>query len=319
MRVLILNLNPSFDHWVLIDKRPDLEHVLRGTTVVHQVDGKGLNIGRVFENFGFTDYLCVNMLGGTVGKLIESKCKELGIKTRNFWIQDESRINTAIVRDYDGTTSVQMVNEAGPTATRSEVEEFKRFFSDLLQDGDVIVISGSAVNGFLPSDLVDIARLSCSKNVSLAVDISNEWLKRIVDHPIAVLKVNDDELRLAFNLDSGNLNALDKFRIEKKITLLIVTLGDQGAIAISDEVVYRVSPPSVDGNYAVGSGDSFFAGFLLKKLAGSTLKDSLLSATACGAANVKNYGAAIFSKDEYHDCLSGVKLFEVTNGLLYRS
>lgn len=316
--MLILNLNPSYDHWILLDKKPDLEHVLRGKTVVHQVDGKGLNIGRIFSLFGLENYICVNMLGGPVGHIIAEQCNLLDIKTSNFWIEDESRINTAIVRDYDGRQDVQMVNEAGPTVTPEEVQRFKQFYRETVQPDDTVVISGSAAAGFSPADLVEIASITTERGGKLAVDISSDWLKEIVDQEIAILKINDDELRIAFGLEADRIEVLDEFRRRYKIGLLIITFGKDGAVAVSDTAGYKVQPPQVNGNLAVGSGDSFFAGFLYQQMKGGSVKDALVCATACGAANASEYGAALFEMQDYERCLTQVKIQEVGNGLLLR-
>ena len=318
IRVLILNLNPSYDHWILLDEKPELEHVLRGKTVVHQVDGKGLNIGRIFSLFGLEDYVCVNMLGGPVGHIIAEQCDELNIKTSNFWIKEESRINTAIVRDYDGRQDVQMVNEAGPTVTPEEVRRFKQFYRETVQAEDLVVISGSAADGFTPADLVEIASITSERGGKLAVDISSDWLKEIVDKRIEILKINDDELRIAFGLEADRIDVLDEFRRQYNIGLLIITFGKEGAVSVSDTASYRVRPPQVEGNLAVGSGDSFFAGFLYQEMHSGSLKEALVCGTACGAANASKYGAALFDMVDYERCLEKVKIEEVQNGLLLR-
>ncbi|MCF7914915.1 MAG: hypothetical protein K9L66_07115 [Spirochaetaceae bacterium] len=318
MRVLILNLNPSYDHWILLDEKPDLEHVLRGKTVVHQVDGKGLNIGRIFSLFGFEEYVCVNMLGGPVGRIIEEQCELQHIRTKNFWIEDESRINTAIVREYNGHQDVQMVNEAGPTVTSTEVRRFKQFYRETVQQDDIVVVSGSAVEGFTPADLAEIAAITTAQGGKLAVDISSDWLKEIVDQQISILKINNDELRIAFGLAADRFDVLDDFRRRYNIDLLIITLGKDGAVAVSDKGGYTVQPPEVKGNLAVGSGDSFFAGFLYKQVNGGGLKEGLICGTACGAANASLYGAALFEMKDYERCLEKVKIQEVSDGLLLR-
>lgn len=318
MRVLILNLNPSYDHWIVLDEKPDLEHVVRGKTVVHQVDGKGLNIGRIFSLFGFEEYVCVNMLGGPVGRIIEEQCKLQHIRTKNFWIEDESRINTAIVREYNGHQDVQMVNEAGPTVTTEEVRRFKQFYRETVQPDDIVVISGSAVEGFTPADLAEIAAITTAQGGKLAVDISSEWLKEIVDQQISILKINNDELRIAFGLEADRFDVLDDFRRRYNIDLLIITLGKDGAVAVSDKGGYTVQPPEVQGNLAVGSGDSFFAGFLYRQVNGGDLKEGLICGTACGAANAARYGAALFEMQDYERCLEKVRIQEVGDGMLLR-
>ncbi|MCF7944837.1 MAG: ribokinase [Spirochaetia bacterium] len=311
MRAIILNLNPSYDHWILLDEPPLLEHVLRGKPVVHQVDGKGLNIGRVLNLLGYENYLCLNILGGEVGKIIEQKCETKGIRTKNFWIRDDSRINTAIVHHYNERKDVQMVNEAGPTLTSDELEQFKVFFKETIQPDDLIIVSGSTPEGFLPSDLTELAEHSIKIGAKLAVDISNDCLSEIVKQDISILKINEDEIRIAFGIDSKDIKKIEEFRKRHNIKLLIITYGKDGAIAITEGEKFKVIPPALEEDFAVGSGDSFFAGLLYKLLSGKDLREALVSATACGAANAVCYGAALFSYQEYKNFLQSVTFKEV--------
>ena len=311
-----MNLNPSYDNWVLLNEKPKVNNVLRGKNVVRQIDGKGLNIGRVFDLFGFNDYICINMLGGEVGKLIEKTSKRLGLRTENFWINDENRINTAIVHGYEGRHDVVMVNESGPVVTSDEVSRFKSFYENILKPGDLVVISGSAAEGFTPSDLAEIAELSLSKQAVLAVDISNEWLIEIVNKKISILKINNDEIKVAFGVDPNSMQDLEAFRKNYNIDDLIITYGKKGAVYLNNHERYRVFPPEMKADYAVGSGDSFFAGFLLNVVQGVDVEKALIGATACGAANASCFGAALFGMEAYERCINGVVLKEVNHEML---
>jgi 1-phosphofructokinase/tagatose 6-phosphate kinase len=317
IRLFILNLNPGYDHWVVLDEPPELPHILRGESVVHQINGKGLNIARVLSMLGDTEYICMNVLGGAIGRLIAAEAAELGIPTANVWIAGETRMNISVVHQYQGRNDVEVVNESGPRMTPEEVAVLKRTFVETLRRNDLVVVSGSVVPGFTPDDLRELAAESERAGASLAIDIAGEWLEALVQDRPSVLKVNHDELRLAFDIDPEKRGDLVRFRQRYGIDELIITYGARGAVAFTDETTLRAVPPNIEANFAVGSGDSFFAGYLYSRKAGAPLGDAMRTASACGVANATKYGAALITREEYESFIYQIRIEEVQDEQLF--
>ncbi|MCG8480668.1 MAG: 1-phosphofructokinase family hexose kinase [Spirochaetales bacterium] len=313
-----MNLNPSFDHWVLLEDRPVLPEVLRGRAVVHQVDGKGLNVARVLSTLGMHEYLCLNVLGGAVGRIIEERIATLSMTARNVWIEEESRVNTAIVHAYDGRRDVQMVNESGPTMTAAEGERLKCAFAETVRRDDMVVISGSTPEGFPPDDMRFIARTAYERGARLAVDIAGDSLRALVEEGPTIVKVNDDELRSAFGIDPERVDTLTAFRREHAIDQLVITFGSKGAIASTGEGVFHAVPPSIETDYAVGSGDSFFAGYLYGLFHRFPVPRALRLAVACGAANARQFGAGLITGPHITEMLDAVRVSESRDEVLHR-
>ncbi|MFN4191251.1 MAG: 1-phosphofructokinase family hexose kinase, partial [Pseudothermotoga sp.] len=287
LSIQILNLNPCYDHWVIISNPPRTPNVLRGDHVVKLVDGKGLNIARVLNMLGFKDYKCINILGGDVGKIIHAKCREDNIKTLDFWIKDENRINTAIVYEYE--KRMLMVNEPGPIMQRDEINDFLDFFSLVLEKNSTLIISGSAPRGFGVKDMAKIAELARKNSCRLMIDISGEWLKELVNFEPEMVKVNADELRIALNLQQIDLADLYQIKKQYNIQVLCVTYGKDGSITFVNDRIIRVKPKVIHSDYSVGCGDSFFAGYLYYEALNKSIEERLVFATACGTANTLKY------------------------------
>uniref|UniRef100_A0A832I4S5 Ribokinase n=1 Tax=Pseudothermotoga hypogea TaxID=57487 RepID=A0A832I4S5_9THEM len=308
MSVQILNLNPCYDHWVIISNVPKTPNVLRGDYVVKLVDGKGLNIARVFNLLGFHDYLCINVLGGDVGKIISSKCREENIKTAEFWINDENRINTAVVYEYE--KRMLMVNEPGPVMTPDEIERFIQYLDSVIEEKSTLVISGSAPRGFTANNMSRIAQMAKERGCRLMIDISGEWLRKLVKFEPEMVKVNADEFKIAFELSNLSVEKLYEVKKRYKINVLCVTLGKDGSITLTEDRVFHAKPKLVHCDFSVGSGDSFFAGYLYKEAMGKSMEERLIFATACGMANTLKYGAAIFDLKDLNEQLPLVEIAE---------
>lgn len=80
----------------------------------------------------------------------------------------------------------------------------------------------------------------------------------------------------------------------------LIKLGAAGAVMLSDGVVYRATPPSVDTLDTTGAGDAFDAGFIDAVLAGLSPKRCIEHGCVCGALSTRAAGAleALPTRDE---------------------
>ncbi len=295
--VKILNMNPSYDHWVILAQEPPIPKVLRGDRVVTLVDGKGLDIGRVFNTLKFADYECLNITGGVVGSIIESGCLKEGIRSRFFRIEGESRINTIVV--YEARGDALVVNEPGPAMSGEEVRGFIDFFKSAVDPSDELVISGTGPVGFSPENLIEIVDHASRLGIAVKADIGGAWLERIVERKLDTLKINSEELMTAFGISSSDYSSLCDFKAEFGIGCLVITRGKEGSVALApDGSAYEASADDPVSDIAVGCGDSFFAGLLCGARRGLPFEKSLGLACACGYANTLRYGAGIFTSED---------------------
>lgn len=88
---------------------------------------------------------------------------------------------------------------------------------------------------------------------------------------------------------------------------VVISLGADGAVAIGDHVMYAV-PPRVSLVSAVGSGDSFLAGWAVAVLQGRSFEDQLRFAVACGAANCVAPGPGLITPETVAQFLPIVKI-----------
>ncbi len=287
--------------------------------MVKLVNGKGLDIGRVFETMGFENYLCINVLGGQVGRIIENQCGKENIKCNNFWIKDENRINTAVVYEYENR--MLMINEAGPVIEKEEIEDFfdflknRNYFTKNIREKNFLVISGSAPRGFDGERLIELIDFFRSIGFETAIDIAGDWLREIVKKSPDILKINSDEIKVAFGIDGENHLAIEEFRQIHDIDLLIITHGEKGSFAYSKKGLIQAVPIKTYSGFAVGSGDSYFAGLLKSVQEGKPIEECLKLATACGIANTLHYGAGIMTREEIASNIDNVRITKgVENG-----
>ncbi len=72
-----------------------------------------------------------------------------------------------------------------------------------------------------------------------------------------------------------------------------VTLGRDGAILVSRNGTWHLTPPPIEARSAVGAGDSFVAAMTIALVQGRSLDAALAYAVAAGTAAVLSPGAEL--------------------------
>ena len=189
-KIQILNLNPSFDHTGIVKHKTNF-NVVRVDEVVALSSGKGINVARVLHILSYQNYIVSNIIGGRIGKLIADGLKEEGMNVWNYLINNESRINYAYVDEFRG--KVFMINEQGPVIAENEKKDYLNKLTEWLEEGQILVLSGSATRGFTNEDIREIIRISRRKRMFIAVDISKHFLSVCLKEGIDLLKINNKE------------------------------------------------------------------------------------------------------------------------------
>jgi 1-phosphofructokinase len=302
-----LNLNPGYSRWVILEHEPPLKAVVRGDRVLSLAESKGLNLARVFVTLGFEDYLCLSIVGGDIGEIIEKASIRAGIHADFFKIRDESRINTALV--HEARKEVSVINEPGPLMSDDEVEGFLRLARSSLDGASGLIVSGSAPRGFSERHLRQIVGWAEEAGIPVKADIAGIWLSSLTELPLDLLKLNHEEFLAAFGIQAGDLDSALEFKARHRIRELIITEGSKGSTAIDDGgACYKVELGNVRTEVAVGSGDSFFAGFLFAEARGQPFDECLHMASACGYANTLRYGAGVFSHEDVRSVWDNVRV-----------
>lgn len=310
--MVILNMNPGWDHWLFVKTPPPFENIVRADSLIKMVSGKGTNVARVLNTLRFTHYRCISLIGGEVGSLIENDLAHEGILSQSFKVKDESRINFCVIREYDHN-ALQLFNEPGPILTSEEAAGYVGFVRKVLNQSpsSSLVISGSAARGLTARHLNELVGYAVADGHPVCADIGGEWLKNIVSFPISVLKVNREEFQLAFGIDMDSQIEVESFRQAHGIGTIIITDGGKGCIGWNSRgqiVKASVSDPPHSVGFTAGCGDSFLAGYLVACSRGLDFHGGLVYANACGIANTLSFGPASFTLSEVESCLPYVQV-----------
>lgn len=280
--IYTVTLNPALDYVVDTDKlkegctnRSRCEKILPG--------GKGLNVSTVLTNLGIEN-TALGFIGGFTGAEIKRRFEAFGGKGDFIELKDGiSRINVKI----KGNTETE-INAAGPKIDEEAAERLLER-TDMLKDGDTLVLAGS-IPASLPDSLYSdiMCRLS-DRGIRTAVDAEGEQLLKALRYRPYLIKPNHHELGDIFGVSLSRREEAVPYALKLRSmgaeNVLVSMAGEGAVLAAEDGEVYESAAPKGRLINSVGAGDSMLAGFIAGTAADLDTACAFKLAVAAGSAS----------------------------------
>ena len=290
--IVTLTPNPALDRTLIV---PGFRHA--DTTRVRErhdaAGGKGLNVTRALVTLG-ARCLAIAPLGGVTGAVIESLATVEGLPLHPVAIHGETRTCLLIT---DPAAPDQLVRNAPSPSIR--VAEWQALQSTVIattRGAQWLTISGSLPPGVAPAALralIEAIPATCH----VALDTSGAPLQACLGAPIALLKINRDELSHALDMpltDIATTISAARQLVATGPRAVVITLGARGALAVSADGAWIVDAPAIVAVSPVGSGDCTLAGMVDALSHDAPLADATVAGVACGSANALAPRAGVF-------------------------
>jgi sugar/nucleoside kinase (ribokinase family) len=155
----------------------------------------------------------------------------------------------------------------------------------------------------LRASWTDILRRAKAAGLTTSLDTNDDPEDRWSDDVESLFKYVD--ILLPNEREACKLAQVDEIEraadiLSKKVSVLVIKRGSQGALARVGEDKYVNLPPEVDMVDPVGAGDSFDAGFIHQFIRGANIVDCLISGNIAGALNVTRVGGTEAFRDSKH-------------------
>lgn len=247
--------------------------------------GKGLNLARVAALLG-ESVAAAGLAGEADIPFFTREMSTLGIEPY-FTPTPVPTRRCLNILDPDAGRSTEVLERGFPVDI-ANFQEILALVRELAPRVKVICASGSVPPG-LPEDVyAQLGNLAQELGKPFILDARDAHLREgIKARPFAV-KPNRRELETwaGKSLETreeiqGALTALN----DAGVTLAVVSLGAEGAIAACAGKIWRIRTPQVEVVNTVGSGDAFTAGLAAGLARNLVLTDMLALAAASGTAN----------------------------------
>ncbi|HEM3528508.1 TPA: tagatose-6-phosphate kinase [Streptococcus suis] len=309
--ILTITLNPSVDIAYQLDTF-QLDTVNRVEKVQKTAGGKGLNVTRVLKQIG-EDVVATGFIGGELGSYVKKQLTRNDIKNSFVEIGNETRNCIAILHDGQQTE----ILEQGPTIQEHEALNFIEHLEMILNNVDVVVISGSLPKGLASNYYVKVIELCKKCGVAVVLDCSGEVLKNVLEsqQKPTVIKPNTEELSqlIGKNVtdDIQELKAVLSGQLFQGIEWIVVSLGAKGAFAKHNDKFYRVKIPKINVVNPVGSGDSTVAGIAASLAHALPDKELLKNANVLGMLNAQEEQTGYVNLEHSEVLYSQIEVEEV--------
>ena len=305
--ITTITLNVAVDKAYVIGKLTD-HTVMRVNRCTNTAGGKGLNVAKVVHLCG-EDVQATGFVGGFNGAYVEDMLKKQNIPSRFVHVQGETRSCINVLDEDGGSTEFL---EPGEPIRPEEVQEFLDQFDDIIADSSVVPIYGSVPKGVDVTMYAKLIEKIKAKGKKVILDTSGALLKESIKACPTMVKPNTDEIEDLLGIKVNNHKDLvegAKKLHEMGIPVVVVSLGGDGALVVSDEGIFRGQPPKIEVVNTVGCGDSMTAAFAVAFARGLSVQEALRYAIAVSAANAMTMETGSFREEDRVHNMEGVKVY----------
>lgn len=285
----VVCLNPAVDVTFFIDGFT-AGNVYPGQRETLRPGGKGVNCARVLSQLGEKVHLLLplGMGGECILEDMESRCRCTVLQTRGA-----CRRTYNIMDRLSGRETV--ISQTGPQAESTVLPQLLDHIDNGMEAGDVLVLSGSVMEG-LPENVYAILARECErKHLRCALDCNATLLPANLGASYFFVKPNETELCAAMNVpDTEEPERLLMLARRMPSRYCLVSMGARGGLLVSQEEAYVTELPAYKVRSTVGSGDAAFAGALSAICRGKNMEEALRLSMACGIDNaLKGMGGSV--------------------------
>ncbi|WP_221760720.1 1-phosphofructokinase [Bacillus sp. HMF5848] len=297
--VLTITLNPAIDKTVIVDR-----FVVGGLNRIEpipQLDpgGKGVNVAKVLKNFD-VPVIATGFVAGKQGEHLLSSLEKRGIATSFIKVDGETRTNLKIVDKANKQTTE--VNEAGFQVSVCDLDSLFNHLSRLYDHTSHVVLGGSIPLG-APKDIYQqLIEHAKNHQVKIILDADGEAFRLGVKAGPFAIKPNlyeleqfvDQKLPTYEDIEKAARNLICDYNIQ----LVVVSLGKEGALFITNESSVFADALSIKAKSSVGAGDSMVAMIIYSLVKNLALEELAIWSVTAGSVTASKSGTEVCSLEE---------------------
>lgn len=302
--IYTITLNPALDYSLETSKF-DLGKLNLSEKAYFLGGGKGINVSKVLKNFG-VDSTALGFLGGFTGNFIKEELKEKNIKEDFVEVLGNTRVNIKI---KTGEIETELAG-LSPEINESHVLALKEKLKNIQED-DILVLSGSVPKSLKTAIYKELVE-GINKNIKVILDTRGEAFNETLQVKPFLVKPNHHELEEFCKKELHSLEDLiEGAKTIQKLGVqnVIVSMGKDGSILVTEDSVYRGNVPKGTLKNSVGAGDSMVAGLVSKLAQGESLLEAYKFGIASGSATAFSHNLA--TKDEVLALLNQINIIKV--------
>ncbi len=296
--IATLTMNPALDLSTETDRVEPL-HKIRCGPPRYDPGGGGINVARVVKILG-GEVTAVYAAGGPIGEILRTCLDELGLNQRVVHVAGMTRENMTV----DETLTGDQFRFVLPGPSLSEEEQCRCLdaIRTLNPLPSYLVVSGGYPPGADEARLsADVAALAHEIGARLILDTSQAMLHS-PDHGVFLMKPNLRELGSMVGRtleDRADQVAAARSVIRLgRAEVLLVSLGHDGALLVSETLAEHFPAPDVPIASAVGAGDTMVGALVFALEQGWDIVEATRLSVAAGSATLMTPGTELCRRED---------------------
>ena len=286
--IVTITLNPAVDQTLQVPGL-HLGQLNKAISLRFDAGGKGVNVASVMSDLGH-NCAVTGILGEDNARIFENMFAVRGIADHFIRTPGATRINVKLNDPQTGsTTDINLI----PSAPAADALVLLRATISALCDGAarIFVLAGSLPPGVPEDYYATLIRSLKAAGKMVVLDTSGAPLAAALAAGPYLVKPNRHELESWLGRSLFDLNAvIQGARVLQAAgpRNVMVSLGEDGALLVTEQGIWRSKPPKVNVVSTVGAGDSMVAGWISATLQDATPDQALCWATASAAARISH-------------------------------
>lgn len=294
--IVTLTVNPSLDKSTHF-KGLIAEQKIRCEKPRYDAGGGGINVSKAIAKLGGKSS-CIFTSGGSSGEMLEDliateKLESIVIKTKNWTRENFIAFENTSKAQYRFGFPGNEFLEKEKNKILQTIKELKTNY---------LVISGSLNQGLATNFYQKIVEIAKESNIKVVVDTSGEALQKVLETGVYLIKPNIGELAKLIGVEHLELQdvekAAQKLIENQSAEIVVVSLGAEGAILVTQDETHFVKAPKVAKKSTVGAGDSMVGGMVWALSQNKSMKEVTQWGVCCGTAATMNEGTQLFKLED---------------------
>lgn len=268
-----------------------IEPATHGEAELHvHCGGQGFWVARMIQTLGASLTLCASF-GGETGSVARHLAEQEPMSLRGT---SSASSNPAYIQDRRGGDRQEIIHIPASPLTRHDIDDLYSATLTASLGAKVGVLTGTQDPDALSATVYRRLATDLGTNgVMVLADLSGEQLRQALQGGIRMLKVSDDELVdggwATSDDESGVIGGLKKLR-DAGAQEVVVSRGAKPVMALVDDKLLAVEPPTLEPVNTRGSGDSMTAALSVALSRDFDAHAALRFAAAAAALNTTRRG-----------------------------
>jgi tagatose 6-phosphate kinase len=304
--IITLTPNTGIDYSLQISSF-QLHSTIRATDSAWGMGGKATDVSWTLGKLGVPTR-ALGFAAGPNGLRMENMLRQRGAETNFVWVDGETRLNTIVVVTGEGQSTI---TSSSLKVSLEHVSEFVVRYQKALPGASCVVMGGSLPRGVPVEFYAAAIETAHAHNVPVIFDSSGPSLVAGVKSHPEIIKPNLTELGDLLGYTPSSLK--EAGQAARKLhdefgSNVIITLGAEGAVAVSGNRSYFVRPLSVPVVSVAGAGDGVLAGMALSYLRQESFEYGLQHGFALAGAILQTLPTADLRVEDYHQLLPQIQI-----------